>query len=150
MSMTFQRPAIKSDACPGCKANPRLLQTGSGPFDEDQNTECNVCGLTYRRTTKRRARLPRLWEVEGPTQTYAGEIDGTKSPSALSGPFPAHVGMSESNLINPDDDILSFRRVVIVHTKTKHGNTLDPIVERYIVERAFDVLLELVTVSNDS
>lgn len=99
---------------------------------------------------KRRARLPRLWEVEGPTQTYAGEIDGTKSPSALSGSYPAHVGMSESNLINPDDDILSFRRVVIVHTKTRHNNTLDPIVERHIVERAINVLLDMVKVSNDS
>lgn len=151
MSMAFQRPAIESDACPGCKANPRLLQTGPGPFDEDENVECDVCGLTYRRITKPMAWLPRWREFEGPTQTYAREATGTKSPSALSGPYPANVGMSESNLINPDDDILSFRRVVIVRRKTKHNHRLDPIMtERYIVDRAFEILLDMVDVSNDS
>lgn len=118
MSMAFQRPAIEGDACPGCKANSRLLQTGSGPFDEDQNIVCDVCGLTYCRMTKRRAWMPRLCEDEGPAQTYGGEINGTKPPWALL----AHGGKAESNSTNPDEDILSFRRVVIVHRKRNHSD----------------------------
>jgi len=150
MSMAFQRPAIESDACPGCRANPRLLQDGPRRFNEDQNIECNVCGLTYRRMTTRRARLPRFWGIEGPTQTYPEETNGTKPLEAFPAPSTALVRKSESNLIIPDDDILSFRRVVILRRKAEHSHGLDPIdVERNILYMTFEILLEP-SVSNNS
>ncbi|MCJ1249967.1 hypothetical protein MMC30_007193 [Trapelia coarctata] len=131
MSIAFQRPTIGNDACPGCKVTPSLLQPGPEHLDEEQDIECNVCGLTYRRTTNRRMKLPRLWGLDDTPGFFERAVQNNGYARALpaSGlPDLARVAKPDRNPINPDGIVLSFRRVVIVgRSTTKYSQLLEPI-----------------------